>query len=647
MSWLTPIGFLGLIGLIALIIIYIIKPNYQNKIISSTFIWKLSLKLRKKQIPISKLRNILLFICQVLAITTLAFILAQPVIAAQQEEENTEKVVIIDASASMFATSGNTTRFERAVESVRILSNEIFENEGKITVILASEKASVLASGVSAENKDLVFDALDSLIDPSNLNEPITYASGDVESAIKLAEEKTSVNPDAEVYLYTDTKYIDHGNVVIKDVKDPSEWNASILDVRAIVDENYYRFEVDVACFGGVDADIDVYLNIYGTNSDKVSMSLGATARCIGGETTTLVFAKNPENELSPEENGIDQELTVFSYEYATVEIEENDSFEYDNSFELHGGAKPSLRIQYASSSPNNFFATALLVLRDTLSKRWDVEFVELKEDEEPENEGFDFYIFEHTIPKTLPSDGVIILANPDSIPSIAGVHLGRRYNTYDSQQVPLSAEETEHPLMHGINAGQITVTQFTEITNADGYSTLMSVDSTPVVVAKNEPDQKIVVMSFSLNYSNFSMLLEFPLFMYNIFGYYSPSTFTEHVYEVNDTISLNSRSDALFVTNSDQTVTEITEFPQDHQLKKPGLYTVSQTPISGETVSESFFVKMPDSECNIAEVVDTLSNPYYAAKEELADLDLLLYFALALVALLFIEWWLQSREQF
>ena len=62
MSWLTPLGFLGFIGLIILIIIYIIKPNYQNKIISSTFIWKLSLKLRKKKIPVSKLRNIILFI---------------------------------------------------------------------------------------------------------------------------------------------------------------------------------------------------------------------------------------------------------------------------------------------------------------------------------------------------------------------------------------------------------------------------------------------------------------------------------------------------------------------------------------------------------------------------------------------------------
>ena len=650
MSWLTPIGFLGFIGLVILIIIYIIKPNYQNKIISSTYIWKLSLKLKKKQVPISKLRNIILFICQVLAISALAFILAQPVIAAEQEEERGEKIAIIDASVSMFTEYNEETRFERAVESIRTLANEIYETEdGRgISVILASDKASFVVSGVTYENKDMLYDALDELIDPANKGKPLTYGKADIDAAIKLAEEKTSIDPHAEVLLYTDANYIDHGKVVIKDIKDPAEWNASILDVRAISEENYYRFEVDVACYGGVDQDVEVFLDIFGTNSDGASIHLGGFARCIGGETTTLVFAKNLDNDLSIEENGITQEVTVFSYESVSARIEEKDNFEYDNSFELHGGAKIPLRIQYASSTPNNFFSTALLVLRDTLGKRWAVEFVEVKPDEEPEYEGFDFYIFEHSIPKTLPQDGVVILANPDQIPSIAGIRLGRRYN---ANQAALVSEDTEHPIMNGITAENITVNSFTELTAADGYDTLMAVNGgthpAPVVMAKNEPDQKIVVMSFSLNYSNFSMLLDFPLFMYNIFQYYSPATLTDYVFEVNDEVSLNSRSEMLVVTDKDENETEITTFPGTLTLTTPGLYTVTQTPIDGEKVTEYFFVKMPESECNIAEEIDTLSNPYYAEVEEKADLDLLLYFALSLVALLFVEWWLQTREQF
>lgn len=655
MSWLTPIGFLGLIGLIALIIIYIIKPNYQNKVISSTFIWKLSLKLRKKQIPISRLRNIILFICQVLAISTLAFILAQPVIAAEKEEEKSEKIAIIDASVSMFTEINGETRFERAIESIRVLANETFEKESEdtITVILAGETPKILASSVSFENKDLVFEALDELLDPSkmvnNKIQPITYTKGDIAGAIKLAEEKTSIDPKAEVLLYTDTKYIDPGKIIIKDVKDPAEWNASILDARAIVDENYYRFEIDVAVSGGVDADINVFLDIYGTNSEKDNLQLSATARCIGGETTTLVFAKNRDNGLSAEENGINVETVVFSYENASVRIEENDCFKYDNSFELYGGKKPPLRIQYVSSNPNNFFASALLVLRDALGKHWEVEFVEVKPYEEPEKEGFDFYIYEHNkVPNDLPVDGVVILADPDSIPSRAGITLGKQYTSQNMTPINLTGVEKEHPLMDNVNAENVTVTKFTELRTTDDYATLMAVQDVPVVMAKNEPDQKIVVMSFSLHYSNLSILLDFPLFMYNIFEYYSPSTFTEYVFNVNDEITLNSRSEMLEISDgNDNIITEITEFPTNLQLKTPGIYKVSQTPISGIEVEECFFVKMPEDECNISEEIDTLANPYFAQEEEKADVDLLLYFALALVALLFVEWWLQSREQF
>ena len=93
--------------------------------------------------------------------------------------------------------------------------------------------------------------------------------------------------------------------------------------------------------------------------------------------------------------------------------------------------------------------------------------------------------------------------------------------------------------------------------------------------------------------------------------------------------------------------VAVLEDFPGSVSFKTPGCYTISQTPISGVETTEKFFVKMPEAECNIAEIADELVNPYFAVVEDEADFDLLLYFALALVALLFAEWWLQSREQF
>ena len=62
MTLLTPLGLIALSSIVALIIIYIIRPNFQQKIISTTFVWKLSLKYRKKRIPTSKLRNLILIL---------------------------------------------------------------------------------------------------------------------------------------------------------------------------------------------------------------------------------------------------------------------------------------------------------------------------------------------------------------------------------------------------------------------------------------------------------------------------------------------------------------------------------------------------------------------------------------------------------
>ena len=121
MIFLIPLGFLALIGLLALLAIYLIKPSYQNKVIPSSYIWKESLKYRKKQVPASALRNVLIVICQILIIVLCAFIIATPMLRSGAADTD-EKIVIIDASADMRAEDNYVTRFERAVEQARTLA---------------------------------------------------------------------------------------------------------------------------------------------------------------------------------------------------------------------------------------------------------------------------------------------------------------------------------------------------------------------------------------------------------------------------------------------------------------------------------------------------------------------------------------------
>ena len=643
MSWLTPLGFLGLIGIIVLIIIYIIKPNYQNKIISSTFVWKLSLKYRKKKIPLSKLRNILIFICQLLIITSMASILAQPFIEGEEPEEYTEKVVILDASASMMTTAGGETRFERAVEMIRDLADEVVENDAKITLILAHDTASFLLQ----QNADsaAIHETLDALIDPAADN-PCTFGTADIEGAIKLAEEITATTPETEVYLYSDVSYIDAGDVKVVPVTDISEYNASILDVRAILDEGYYRVEIDVACYG-LNASVSVFCDVYGVNSEKASLSFVTDVLCENDETKTLIYALSlDENTAADSSVVFGEETNIYSFENIHVYVQEDDSFEHDNSFYLYGGEKLPLRIQYYSALPNSYFGSALLVLRNQLAYRWDIEYHEVKREEIPESEGYDLYIYEHVMPTTLPKDGAVLLVNPDSAPAGAGFRIGSTYTTGGEVALFADEEASAHPLLKNITAENITVTAFTDISNYDGYEPLLYCDSFPVLLAKNDPYEKIAIMSFSLNYSNLPLLLEYPVLMYNMIEYFCPTTFTGNVFDINEEISLGSRSEFLSVVGPGIDTT-IEEFPGKLNLTQPGVYTVSQTPISGDHIVENFYVKLPAEESNIFLEEDVLVNPFFIEKPQIEDQDLLLYFAIALVALLFVEWWLHSREQF
>lgn len=158
MSLLAPLGLLGLIGIIALIIIYIIKPNYQTKFLPSTFIWRKSLKYKRKKLPISKLRNILLFICQVAILAGAAFILAQPILSDAEDNTPSDVILVIDASASMQTENNQQTRLERAAMQALDDAKHALENGKKVSVILASKTAQFLVQEATADSAETVYD---------------------------------------------------------------------------------------------------------------------------------------------------------------------------------------------------------------------------------------------------------------------------------------------------------------------------------------------------------------------------------------------------------------------------------------------------------------------------------------------------------
>lgn len=636
MIWLAPLGLIALSSIIALIIIYIIKPNYQQRMISSTYVWKLSLKYKKRRIPINKLNNILIFLCQLLILTICAMLLAQPVIAHEKVGDESERIIIIDASASMLLSDGNETRFERAVADATALAQETHENGGIVSVILADDTPEFIVQRVSAENSDDLLAGMSSLLEGKTR---CSYSSANMEEAIARAEEVLSYNYEAQIHFFTATTYIEDNGVFVHKISREGEWNAAVLGCDAkINDNNHYEISIDIGCFG-ITEQITVYCRVVGANGKNPSEV-----------PFREPFAKYEFFDPSEDRKTVTfttddfDGVPLYSFDYIEAYVEVSDSFAQDNSFFLYGGTRPTIRIQYASSKPNNYFGGIVRTMRENMKDDWKIEFKELKADEKAATEGFDLYIFEHRMPSVLPTDGVVLLVDPNGEPDGAGLHFGGSFNVDRASTLATGAP---HDLTKYVDSSRITIAKYTEVLLSDGYEELAYYNGRPVILAKNEDNAKVVVWAFDLNFSNLIAMPDFSFLMYNMFQYYIPTTFDSHSFEIGDTVSLTARGTELKVSGNGEEK-EFEGKTGELLLNAPGTYTVTQKPMEGDDlIIESFFVNVPNYESDITKEVDQIPPASVEIITEIEFEDLIFYFAIALVSLLFVEWILQAKKNY
>ena len=659
MTLLTPIGLLGLLGIVALIIIYIIRPNFQQKYISSTYIWKLSLKYRKKRIPINKLRNFLLILCQVLILTGSAMILTQPNKILKEEIKEPEIIAILDSSASMRTELNGKTRFDRAFEQMQAKALEIFGQSGIVSVIIADENPSYIQQRVTVAEQT----SFETFLFEWYGENSCSYATADIDGAISLCDEVLIENPDAKIFLYTDTNY-DYVPQAITpiNVSKGEEWNAAIIDASSRFESPYYSFLVEVACYGQ-NKTMEVELEITGVNAvnseDKKAPTYKTSAfvDCLEDKTVQVLFISNEYDKKKEPDKFAEYEKRIeasypvvcwmndtkaHSYLSVNVSILQDDCFTADNSFELYDGLREVIKVQYASEKPNVFWPAALAQLTKTCEGAWDIDVDEVKKGDEPALQGYDLYIFEHTIPEELPDDGVVIVVNPDSMSTKYGVRLGAVFST----KLPgISPDAMDvHPVRKNIALDRIFVTRFTQIIIDSSYETAFGYKDYPLLAVRNDETAKIVVMPFSLHYSTIATTEILPLLTYNIFEYFFPQTVQSSSFEVGQRVELNARGEELLVEGFGFEQTFDT-FPAYIIANTPGAYTMTQTTFNDKEVIERIFVQIPKQECNIKRTGGSLAEPYTVSDDSVFLQDLLIYLAASVVLLLFIEWWLKGRD--
>lgn len=615
MRLLLPIGLLALLGIAVLIVIYLIKPSYQNKPVTSTYIWRESLKYRKREKPDSIFRNLLLILCQILLVALSAFILSMPFVKTYSVDDLDQNILVIDGSANMMAASDGTTRFERALEQALQFAEESIGKRVPVSVVYAGEDASYVVT------EEISFAAVEEKLGALQCS----YTIGDVEGAMALVRDLTE-NSNAQVYFYTGTEYRSAYDINVVDVSSENDWNACVLDVRAESIDNYYTFYADVAVYGS-NKYLDVYLTVNGVNDEAETVYAQGRVNCADGATVTVEF----------------DGLEIYRYEDAEVSVRVDDgtqdSFAHDDIFRLYGGTKETIKIQYASSLPNNFFTGALLVLQSTYADRWDVELSQPTESEDIASSGYDFYIFEHSMPSVLPKDGVVFLVNPDTVPRELDLTVGGSINGDFTM-----TGGVVNPVMDYVDATAITATTYRPITSSEGFETLMYCEGDAVFAVKNAEDMKAAVLTLNLNTSNLAVLYQFPTMLANMFDYFIPQTVEKNVFDAGDEIQIRARGTDVKVVGA-QGETPV-QPPATVSLGEPGSYTVTQMLASGRRSEVNIFVKIAAKESDFNRVEAEIPGAAQIKEPEDVETDIYLWLAAAALAVLFLEFFLQAREK-
>ncbi|MCD8208724.1 MAG: VWA domain-containing protein [Bacteroidales bacterium] len=726
MSFITNNGLFWLIlslalALIILLLIYIVRPNYQQRFVSSTFVWKLSLKYKKKKVPVDRIRNILIIICQVLIITACAFIIARPAISLMEDISVSEVVIVMDTSASMRTVNDEgDTRMERAVEEAYECGRETLEDGGIVSVLVCGddEKFAVERAEGADRIQELrtVFDTI--------LETGCTYASTDINAALTLCEERIlNVNPDAVIHIYTDETYtyIPEG-VEVTNVADREggEWNAAITNAYSEKMDGYFALFVEFRTYGRessvlsfditfknpqyVDETLD---NEIYEDDGNTYFTLTAEVECSGDDVMTYIFMNSETFETtyesilgsdSSELYKVDYQPYYSIYYYEEIEItfteDVEDSYDLDNVYYVYGGQSQVIRVLYTTveEDSNKFVPAILSTIQSSYADVYDILVTyEYANSETIDNgkSGYDFYLYEHIAPQRLPEDGIVFLFDPDIAPDNSGFRIQSVYEDVSNYDTYLytTDEGEESPLMHNVRSDSIFLTKASLLTDYDTeYTALMEFECAagtyPALLMKDNGDSKILVMPFSLNYSNFALRADFPVFFNNIFSYFYPTTITGTEYLVGDTVEINTKGESfelwrlydeiLGIANDEKllimeavdgedyfVITEADGYegleitaPLTFTATKPGRYLIrtnsyfyNTDPRSQKKTEYYVFVHADFAESDIFSYASAISSPYKEKSlSELYD-DLLLWFAIALVALVFIEWILHMLE--
>lgn len=657
MKFLQPLGLLGLLAIPIIILIYIVKSKYVQKPVSSTFIWKRSLRYVKRKIPLNFIVSLLL-ILQILTVTVSSLAIARPTIVPFSSNET---IIIIDSSASMLTTDGEKTRFELAKEKAVEMADKAGDNS-RISVISAGVEAKELIHR-SADKVDIIY-AIEEL--ECGLGET------DIDGALKLASTVQSENSDSKIYFFTDKDYSTVERLEVVNFARYEDWNAAILSVTDASVAGAYEFKVTLASYArDTDTVVNLYVDGVLCNSKKITINnvledenavYDPNGESKSMEPTEVLFTSN-RSEEGTNEAFINR---ITSYNEAKVTISSQDGISYDNEYYLYSKEASDPRVLFISKwvemtddgIADISKSTFLLASLRNLGLRIETKDIHNSVSEVEAYEGYDLYVFDGVMPESLPTDGAVWFIDPPSDPVGTSLSIGDAKtvteDTLDKFKLTAgynSGSDVYKAISKNVGSGRASLRTYRPITLSSGYESIFECNGETVITAGAEMSTRTVIISFDFHDTNLPVYIDFPLLINNMIKYSLKESLEKRAYTVGETINFFAPAGSKMLTfKKDGTVLNVMSARDtSYKLDSLGNYEIEVEYANGDKKSYMMPTHIAEDESNTKSVGDTViaRDIPSAAAPKTEPIEAWPYLIALLLILLVIEWGVYYRDEF
>lgn len=602
MTFYLPLAFIFLILLPVIVLLYLLKQQHQDYPVPSIMLWQQALKDIEANAPWQKLRNNLLMLLQLLAVSLLVFSLAKPFMMAKSNI-STDLVLIIDTSASMQAADVLPSRFEAARrKAVKLIENS--KPDTRFTVINLGPSVTIEVN--KSSDKSTVINQIKQM--------KVTNGIANYQDAKSIVNSIVNEAKNAQVILFGDHQYpVADKGVEFIDV-------AGKNDNAAITLLSYTMQNDKIVVLSRV--------SNYSSDSKKISLSLYGDEKVIDARDIALNAGETKDIYW----NSISAAITLLS-----CKIDTKDDIEADNIARTVVSPQKNKKILLVTEK-NVFLEKVISLIPGVELFKTNLQNADIKE-------GYNLYIYDGLFPEKLPVDGNVLVFNPPP----GNKHIVTR----DGYIKVSSIKKSTHLLMLHINDYNFAIAEMRDMVVPEWGETVLKMGDKAAIIAGQKESRRIVVVGFDLHHTDIPLKPAFPIMMNNFIKWLVPSR-TQEIgsllpYE-NAVFNMSPEvEEARIISPSGKSTKIAPPFPAVPftQTDEIGFYTIEQKS-PGQKTYEFFAVNFPASaESGLTVQKNSLDN---AQKDKEikkgtfeAGYNLTWVFALLALITLCLEWWVYN----